>query len=87
MIAAWMLYTMAVGFLLYAAAMGAEYVTRALRVPARFVWLFAMMTTIVSQGARCRAASVPRGRRRSSEEWTVNSTRNPWFYRRIFNER
>ena len=59
MIAAWMMYTMAVGFLLYAAAMGAEYVTRALRVPARFVWLFAMMTTVVLAGRALSSSERP----------------------------
>ncbi len=50
MIAAWMIYTMAVGFLLYAAAMGTEYVTRALRLPTRFPWLLAMTATVALSG-------------------------------------
>ncbi len=78
MIAAWMLYTMAVGFLLYAAAMGAEYVTRALRVPARFVWLFrhddddrARRARAVEQRASRAAGAAP------AEQRTADSTRKP----------
>ena len=51
MIAAWMIYTMAVGFLLYAAAMGAEYVSRAVRLPTRFAWMLAMTAAVALSGS------------------------------------
>src|SRR4029077_19960574 len=60
MIAAWMLYTMAVGFLLYAAAMGTEYVTRALRLRTRFAWLLAMTAAVAFSGrALLRRSDAP----------------------------
>jgi beta-lactamase regulating signal transducer with metallopeptidase domain len=50
MIAAWMMYTVVVTFLLFTAALAAEHVTRALRVPARFAWLFAMTAAVALSG-------------------------------------
>jgi BlaR1 peptidase M56 len=47
MIAAWMIYTVAVTFLLYAAAISAEHVARALRLPARLAWVLAMAAAVV----------------------------------------
>ncbi len=43
MIAAWMLYTVAVTLLLLAGATAAEYVARAIRAPTRVVWAAAMI--------------------------------------------
>jgi beta-lactamase regulating signal transducer with metallopeptidase domain len=58
MIAAWMLYTLLVGALLYAAAAGAEFVCRALRLPTRFVWATALgLTVALSANALLRAPS------------------------------
>jgi hypothetical protein len=50
MIAAWMLYTLAVTALLFAGATAAEYVARALRAPARFVWAAAMLAALGLSG-------------------------------------
>jgi beta-lactamase regulating signal transducer with metallopeptidase domain len=50
MIAAWMLYTLAVTALLFAGASAAEYVARAARVPARFVWAAAMLAALGLSG-------------------------------------
>src|SRR5262245_41904716 len=47
MIAAWMLYTVAVTFLLLAGASAAEYVARALRAPTRVIWAVAMIAAVV----------------------------------------
>src|SRR5262245_15350048 len=56
MIAPWMLYTLLVGVLLYAAARGAEFVCRALRLPTRFVWAAALgLTAALSANALLRA--------------------------------
>ena len=52
MIAAWMLYTVAVTLLLLAGATAAEYVARAVRAPTRLVWAAAM---IVAVGLSARA--------------------------------
>jgi hypothetical protein len=72
MIAAWMIYTVAVGFLLYAAAMGAEFVARALRLPTRFAWVFAMTAALALSGG----ALFPRGAASHSALTTVNLPRS-----------
>lgn len=61
MIAAWMVYTMLVGGLLYAAARTAEFVCRALRAPTRFVWLAAICAAIglSANALRQREPSAP----------------------------
>lgn len=61
MIAAWMVYTMLVGGLLYAAARAAEFVCRALRAPTRFVWLVAICAAIglSANALRQRGPAVP----------------------------
>ena len=55
MIAAWMLYTVAVTFLLLAGATAADHVARAVRAPTRVVWATAM---IVALGLSARALLV-----------------------------
>ncbi len=50
MIAAWMIYSVAVTFLLYVAAIGGEHVIRALRAPTRFAWLLAMIAAVALSG-------------------------------------
>lgn len=46
MIAAWMLYTLAVTLLLFAGASAAEFLARAVGIPARFVWAFAILAAL-----------------------------------------
>ncbi len=69
MIAALMTYTIAVGLLLYAAAMGTEYVTRAVRLPTRFLWLLAMTAAVAFSG------SVLLGRGNASRPAPIASSR------------
>ena len=65
MIAAWMLYTVAVTLLLLAAASAAEYVARAARKPTRTVWAVAMIVALglsvraLITGLNTRSATVP----------------------------
>jgi hypothetical protein len=47
MIAAWMLYTIAVTLLLVVGASAADYVARALRAPTRVLWAVAMIAAVV----------------------------------------
>ncbi len=47
MIAAWMIYTLGVSLLLYAGARTADVVARAFRLPTRWIWLGAMMASVV----------------------------------------
>jgi len=85
MIAAWMTYTMAVGFLLYAAAMGAEYVARALRLPTRFAWIVAMTAVVALSGrALLRRGDAPRPEAAtlSSPTWIPSATEAPIVGRR-----
>jgi len=62
MIAAWMIYSLLVGALLYAAARAAEVVCRAVGAPARLAWALALCTTLglsanALRSAAARAAS------------------------------
>jgi beta-lactamase regulating signal transducer with metallopeptidase domain len=50
MIAAWMIYTVAVTLLLFAGARSADYVARSLGAPARFVWAAAMLASLTLSG-------------------------------------
>ncbi len=50
MIAAWMLYTLAITLLLYAGARAAEHVVCALGAPTRFVWAAAMVAAFALSG-------------------------------------
>jgi beta-lactamase regulating signal transducer with metallopeptidase domain len=51
MIAAWMLYSVAVSMLLFAGATAADHTARALGVPARFVWFGALVGGLGLSGA------------------------------------
>jgi hypothetical protein len=51
MIAAWMLYSVAVSMLLFAGASATEYIARALGVPARFIWCGALIGALGLSGA------------------------------------
>src|SRR5262245_33937412 len=57
MIAAWMLYSLLVGTLLYAAARAAEVVCRALGAPTRFAWALALCATLGLSGNALRSAA------------------------------
>lgn len=57
MIAAWMIYSLLVSGLLYAAARAAEVVCRGLGAPTRFVWALALGVTIGLSGNALRVAN------------------------------
>lgn len=59
MIAAWMIYSLLVGALLYAAARAAEVVCRALGAPTRFAWALALCATLGLSGNALRSAAAP----------------------------
>jgi beta-lactamase regulating signal transducer with metallopeptidase domain len=56
MIAAWMIYSLLVGALLYAAARAAELVCRAVGAPTRFAWALALAATFLFSGNALRSA-------------------------------
>lgn len=57
MITAWIIYSLLVGGLLYAAALAAEVVCRGLGAPTRFVWAIALAFTIGLSGSALRATN------------------------------
>jgi beta-lactamase regulating signal transducer with metallopeptidase domain len=59
MIAAWMLYTLSVSFLLYTAAHAAEFVARACRLPTRIVWAGVMLAAVALSASVFVGAAVP----------------------------
>jgi beta-lactamase regulating signal transducer with metallopeptidase domain len=59
MIAAWMLYTVAVSLLLYAGARGTEYLARAVGMPTRFVWVAAIAAAFVLSGRALSSGCQP----------------------------
>lgn len=59
MIAAWMLYTVAVTLLLFAGASAAEYLARAIRVPARVVWAAAILVALGLSGRALARGAKP----------------------------
>jgi beta-lactamase regulating signal transducer with metallopeptidase domain len=73
MIAAWMLYTIAVTLILFAATSAAEYVGRALRAPTRFVWLLAMVAA-VGLSARAFVSGLNAPQRRDTTASTAGTS-------------
>src|SRR5262249_28465740 len=59
MIAAWMLYTIFVSGLLYAAARAAEFICRAAGVATRFVWAATLCVAIALSSNAARRATTP----------------------------
>jgi beta-lactamase regulating signal transducer with metallopeptidase domain len=78
MIAAWMVYSLLVGALLYAAARAAELVCRALGVPTRFAWALALYATLGLSGNALRSAARPATTKAASRRSVTPGATGNW---------